>query len=656
MKKNVTERLLVGGTLAALAPVGEMPAYPGSYLTRRRAAIVLVALGAALIVCSLLALTVGSEHVGAGQIFTAIVAKLTGSVSGLSLEQDVIVFGLRLPRIGLAVGVGAALAMAGAAFQALLRNPLADPYVLGVSGGAAVGSILAIMLAANLAFAQPLFSFVGAMAATLIVYQLGKRDDDPARMALSGVVLSTFLASMIALMTSVATNVKLRQITLWLLGDLSSGSYEGLVFVIVSAFACLIGLMTQSRALNLMMVGERDAFALGVETSRVRWVVHIMASLVTGAAVAAGGAIGYVGLVVPHLVRLAVGADNRLVIPASALAGSLLVLLADTAARTVIAPRELPTGAITALVGAPVFIYLLLRGRKQIFPTKSHEEDTKEETKDFAFLRNPSCDFVEKKDGGVLALSGVHFGYHHRAVLSGVSLEVRAGEVVALLGPNGTGKSTLIAVAHGALESSSGEVLFDGKPIKEFSRRELAHRIAVVAQATEVRFPLTALEYVLTGRFAYSNAVGFDSPEDVELAMQALRETDAAQFASRHFNELSSGERQRVVLARALAQQAKLLLLDEPTANADIAHQVSLLNLVRNLTRQRGIGALVVTHEINLAAEFADRVALLKDGKLLACGAPTKVMTSEWLEKLFETSLLVDSHPVSGNPRVSWTV
>lgn len=338
-------------------------ALAGSYLTRRRAAIVLLALGLALVIGAMFALAIGSEHVGVGQILSAIVAKLTGATSELTPEQDVIVFSLRLPRIGLAIGVGASLAMAGAAFQALLRNPLADPYVLGVSGGAAVGSILAILLAANLAFTQPVFSFAGAMAATLIVYRLGRRDDDPARMALAGVVLSTFLASMIALMTSVAANVKLRQITLWLLGDLSSGSFEGLVFVLVSVAVCLAALMTQSRALNSMMIGERDAFALGVETSRVRWIVHLAASLVTGAAVAAGGAIGYVGLVVPHLVRLAVGADNRLVIPASAIAGSLLVLLADTAARTVIAPRELPTGAITALVGAPVFIFLLVRSR-----------------------------------------------------------------------------------------------------------------------------------------------------------------------------------------------------------------------------------------------------------------------------------------------------
>lgn len=335
------------------------------YLTKRRAILVLLMLGVALVTCFLLALAIGPERIALSQLFAALLAKLTGGAATLSREQEVIAFGLRLPRIALAVGVGAALAMAGASFQALLRNPLADPYVLGVSGGAALGSILAILLAANLAFAQPLFGFAGAIAATLIVYQLGRRNDDPARLALAGVVLSTFLSSTIVLLTALADNVKLRQITMWLLGDLSSGSAEGLIFVIAAVLVGAIVLMTQSRALNLMMIGERDAFSLGVETSRVRWLVHLTASLMTGAAVAAGGAIGYVGLVVPHLVRLAVGADNRLVIPASALAGSLLVLLADTVARTLLSPRELPTGAITALVGAPVFVYLLVRGRSK---------------------------------------------------------------------------------------------------------------------------------------------------------------------------------------------------------------------------------------------------------------------------------------------------
>jgi iron complex transport system permease protein len=342
---------------------GETPALTG-YLTKRRATVVMLALAAGMVVASICSLAVGSESVAISQIIGAFWSKLTGSPSTISAEQEIIIFSLRVPRIALSLGVGASLAIAGAAFQALLRNPLADPYVLGVSGGAAVGSIIAIMFASEYAMSRPLFGFAGAAVATLIVYRLGRREDDPAHLILAGVVMSTFLSSVIVLLTALADNVKLRNITLWLLGDLSSGSIEGVIFVIIAAFAAVIVLMTQSRALNLMMIGERDAFALGVETARVRWIVYLTASFLTGAAVAAGGAIGYVGLVVPHVVRLATGTDNRLAIPASAVAGAILVLLADTVARTVLSPRELPTGAITALIGAPVFIYLLVRSRK----------------------------------------------------------------------------------------------------------------------------------------------------------------------------------------------------------------------------------------------------------------------------------------------------
>ncbi|HWQ35364.1 MAG TPA: ABC transporter ATP-binding protein [Blastocatellia bacterium] len=252
----------------------------------------------------------------------------------------------------------------------------------------------------------------------------------------------------------------------------------------------------------------------------------------------------------------------------------------------------------------------------------------------------------------MLELRDITFSYD-RQVLSGISLAVSAGEVVALLGPNGAGKSTLLAVAGGALRPQRGAALFEGQELFAMARREVARRVALVAQAGDVRFPLTALEYVLAGRFAQMKAVGFDSPHDVRVAMASLEATDAAQFAARRFNELSSGERQRVVLARALAQEPKLLLLDEPTANLDIAHQIELLKLIRRLAGERDLGALLVTHEINIAAEFADRVALLKQGRLLACGATSEVMTAALLSELFSTPLLVDAHPHSGRPRVT---
>jgi iron complex transport system ATP-binding protein len=253
----------------------------------------------------------------------------------------------------------------------------------------------------------------------------------------------------------------------------------------------------------------------------------------------------------------------------------------------------------------------------------------------------------------LLELRDVHFSYD-QPVLSGVTLDVRRGEIVALLGPNGAGKSTLLNLAHGLLQPQHGVVWLNGQSLARWSRREIARQLALVTQQSEVRFPLTALEFTLAGRFAHARGFGFEVERDLAVAWEALQATDAARFAERLFNELSSGEQQRVVLARALAQEPRLLLLDEPTANADLAHQISLLELVQRLTRERELGVLLVTHEINLAAEFADRIALLKDGCLLASGAPAEVLTEKLLSETFATPLLVDAHPLSGRPRISW--
>jgi iron complex transport system permease protein len=337
-----------------------------AYLTQRRAVLVLVVLVLALLLMALVALMLGPQPIAAEILVKGIAAELFGQPTPLSPEHEAIIFQVRLPRIGLALAVGAALALAGAAFQALLRNPLADPHVLGVSSGSALGAIIGIVFAqqlgVNLLLSRSVCGFAGALLTSLAVYRLGRREDDPARLVLAGVIVSVFLSSLNVLMLALVNDTQLRSITLWLLGDLS-GTGEGLLFVAMTVVAGGVVLLTQARALNLLMIGERDAFTLGVETARVRWLVFAAASLLTGAAVSTSGSIGYVGLLTPHLVRLAAGADNRLALPASALAGALLALLADTIARMALSPRELPTGAITALLGAPLFIYLLLRNR-----------------------------------------------------------------------------------------------------------------------------------------------------------------------------------------------------------------------------------------------------------------------------------------------------
>lgn len=325
----------------------------------RRASLTILFLAVALVAVVLTAILFGSEKLP----FYGTICGLVGGNCGLTAEQSAILLEIRLPRVLLGATVGASLATAGAAYQALLRNPLAEPYLLGVSNGAALGTMLALVFFGNLAFARPLLAFFGATAATLIVYTMARTRAgmNTERLVLAGVIVTTFLSSLIVLMTSLLDATRLRSYTFWLLGDLSNATKDSLWFVFAAVVAGLILLLTQARALNLLMLGERDAFDFGVEVGRVRLIVFLTASALVGTAVAASGSVGYVGLIVPHLVRLSGGADNRVVVPASALAGAIFVTIADTLARTAIAPRELPVGAITALIGAPLFIYLLRR-------------------------------------------------------------------------------------------------------------------------------------------------------------------------------------------------------------------------------------------------------------------------------------------------------
>lgn len=305
-------------------------------------------LTAGLIVSLTLAAALGSERL---------------SFYDLSDEQWTILFDIRIPRVLLAACVGASLATAGAGLQSLLRNPLAEPYLLGVSNGAALGTMLAFVFFEQFEWSRPVMAFAGAGAATLAVYRIAqsRAGMNVERLVLAGVIVTTFLSSIIVLLSSLLDAAKLRSFTFWLLGDLSQATQNGVYLAFVVAVIGTLVLGSQARALNLMMIGERDAFDLGVEVGRVRVVVFVTVSALVGSTVAASGSVGYVGLIVPHLVRLAAGSDNRTVIPFSALAGAIFVVTADLVARMAIAPRELPVGAITALIGAPLFIYLLRR-------------------------------------------------------------------------------------------------------------------------------------------------------------------------------------------------------------------------------------------------------------------------------------------------------
>lgn len=253
----------------------------------------------------------------------------------------------------------------------------------------------------------------------------------------------------------------------------------------------------------------------------------------------------------------------------------------------------------------------------------------------------------------MLEAQNITIHYDSREAVADVSLTLTPGEVLAIIGPNGAGKSSLLRALNGSVIPFRGEILLDGQPLRTYARRAIARRIAVVAQEAELRFPVTVLEFVLGGRYAWANAWGWETDEDLAIARRILGETELNEFCDRLMNELSGGERQRVVLARALATQAKILLLDEPTANLDLAHQAMMLRLVRNYCDAAGSSAVVVTHDVNLAAEFANRLMLLKNGRVMAMGEPGAVLTAELLQSVFDMRVLVDAHPVSGAPRIT---
>ena len=323
--------------------------------TPRRRAWVLPLLAAGLFGAFVLSLSLGSVPVSAAQLWQI----ATGGDAGMTGD---VVLGLRLPRVLAAAACGGLLALAGALMQVLLRNPLADPYVLGISGGASVGALLAMM--AGLAGALfELSAFAGALAAMALVFGLahGEGGRTPTRLLLTGVIVSAGCSAAVSFMLAVASEQSLRGMLFWLMGDASVAARPGAaVWTLVAGVVLCVPL---ARDLNLLARGDFTAQTLGVPVLRLRLVIYLIASALTAIAVTTVGAVGFVGLVVPHLMRLTLGNDQRVLLPASALAGATLLLLADTAARTVIAPAQLPVGVLTALLGVPIFLFLLHRRR-----------------------------------------------------------------------------------------------------------------------------------------------------------------------------------------------------------------------------------------------------------------------------------------------------
>ncbi len=340
----------------------------GAVLTPARLAMTLAVLGLTVLAVSVICLHFGAQPIAYGEILRVLFDAIRNTaIDGeISDVARTILLQVRLPRILLGFLVGCSLASVGVALQALLRNPLADPYVLGVSSGAALGAAVGVLVGAGTTFlaetALPACGFAGGLLALLIIYRMAASYERlPIHsLLLTGVILNAIFSALIMFITSILEPNRSYGMMAWLMGTLTAPTYGGLVSIVLYLSLGLFLLFSQMRVLNVMALGEETARLLGVDTERAKRMLFVLTALVTGAVVSVSGMIGFIGMVIPHAVRLVIGADHRLLLPASALVGGTFLMGADTVARTALAPTEIPVGIITALVGGPFFVYLLL--------------------------------------------------------------------------------------------------------------------------------------------------------------------------------------------------------------------------------------------------------------------------------------------------------
>lgn len=327
-----------------------------AHIMKRQPIIIILALLVVSLVLTIVSLMFGSVSITPGNLWS--------SLRGVENDSTLILSEIRFPRAVAAFTTGALLAQAGALMQVLVRNPLADPYILGISGGAATAVLLGMLIGLSSSFGLTGLAFVGALVAMVLVFFIAHRKGNwsPSRLLLTGVVIAAGWGALISLILAISPARNLHGMLFWLMGDL--GYSHSLLFSLISLLAGLLLSLWLAPGLNVLIRGEKQAASLGINLGQIQTRLYVIASLITATAVVQAGSIGFVGFIVPHLVRLAGITDYRYLLPAATLGGGALVLIADTVARTVIAPQQLPVGIITALIGIPLFLFLLQRDNK----------------------------------------------------------------------------------------------------------------------------------------------------------------------------------------------------------------------------------------------------------------------------------------------------
>ncbi len=506
-----------------------------------------------------------------------------------------VIWSIRAPRALMAALVGAALGLAGATMQGLLRNPLADPGVLGVSAMSGLGAAAAIALGVALApGAIEVAALAGALVAGLIVSAISARFREPETLILFGVSLSAFGGALTALVFNFSPSpVTTAEVMSWLLGSVENRDWIDILRAIIpmalGAWLCA----WSARGLTMLTLGEETAALSGLPMSRLRTAAVAGAALLTGAAVAASGVIGFVGLAAPHLVRRGAGEDPGKTLLPSAVAGAALLAAADLVARLIPTDQELKLGVVTALFGAPMFALVAWRAARSWRSTGAAPSSP--------FRAPPS---------------------------QAIGLTLTGGEVVGVLGSNGSGKTTLLRGGLGLLDAGHGLILWDDQPLSQLTEAQRARLVGYLPQERHVGWNLSAQDIAALGAPDLS-------PSDAQAAAKYyLAKVGLRRLLQRGVLDMSGGERARVLLARLLVTRAAVLIADEPAAGLDPDAQLHMLELLRS-EAARGASVVVTLHDLTLAARFCDRLVVLKNGRAVADAAPLEALTPEVLREVF---------------------
>src|SRR5215831_18531981 len=539
-------------------------------MTRRFLPGFIIALGL-LALGLLVAFTVGRYPVTPAELIEVLVSRLAGRATAVPPAVENVVLLVRGPRVVAAAVVGAALAVAGTAFQGLFRNPLVSPDILGASSGAALGAVLGIYFSLGVIGIEGL-AFVGGLVAVAAVYVIGPllHSRDPILvLVLTGVVLGALLGAGVGLVKYLADPYnQLPAMTFWLLGSLAATTVSDLLPLTGPVAVGTIVLIALRWRLNVMSLPEDEARALGLATGPFRIAIVAAATLVTSASVAAR--------------------------------------------------RRLP----------PLHRYPRAHRRAGRDPARNSHGRHRHPVLHLAAGRH-ATDLVMSLAGRDLTI-----GYSDRVVGRGLNVALERGEVLALLGPNGGGKTTLLKTLLGILAPRAGDVAIGGRTLAGISIRERARLIAYVPQVHVPTFAFTVDSVVLMGRTAHGNLFSRPSARDRTVATRVLEQFGIAHLAPRPYTMISGGERQLVLLARALAQEPQFVVLDEPTANLDFGNQGKVMREIRALAGA-GHGILFTTHDPNHALRAADRAYLLQAGERIAEGTVGAVLTRERLEDLY---------------------